>query len=146
MLENHLAPEHVQIVESVADWQEAVQLSARPLLNGGFIGSGYVQKILDEYENSGPYFVISPGIAIPHASPEDGVNKQGLSLLIVRKGVKFGCENDPVRIVVMLCATDRTSHVKMLSSLTEMLGDAETVVALSQATQASEVSDLIRSI
>ncbi|MDO4777260.1 MAG: PTS sugar transporter subunit IIA [Cardiobacteriaceae bacterium] len=145
MLKTFVTPDHVDVVESVADWQEAVRLCARPLLDGGFIEDRYVQKIFDEYENTGPYFVVAPGIAMPHARPEDGVHKRGLSLLVVRKGVSFGCDNDPVRIVAMLCATDRESHVKTLSSLAEMLGDAETVVALSQATHASEVFDLIRS-
>lgn len=145
MLKSFLVPEHIQIVENVADWREAVCLCARPLLDHGFITRNYVDTIFSEYEASGPYFVIAPRIAIPHARPEDGVNKQGLSLLIVRDGVNFECDNDPVRIIVMLCATDSTSHVNMLSTLAEMLGDTETVMALSQATAVSEVSDLIRS-
>lgn len=145
MLKNFVAPDHVDVVENVNDWKEAVRTAARPLLEGGFIEERYVEKIFEEYENSGPYFVIAPGIAMPHARPKDGVHKKGLSMLIVRQGVRFDSENDPVRIIVMLCATDSTSHVGMLSSLAEMLGDAETVVALSQATHASEVFDLIRS-
>lgn len=145
MLKNYITLDHIHVIDSVADWQEAVRLCARPLLDDGFIEARYVQSIFDEYENTGPYFVIAPGIAMPHARPQDGVYKQGLSLLIVRQGVSFGCDNDPVRIIAMLCATDSTSHVQTLSSLAEMLGDADTVVALSQATQASEVFDLIRS-
>lgn len=139
MLKNFITPDHVQVVDSVADWQEAVRLSAQPLLDGGFIEDRYVAKIFEEYEKSGPYFVIAPGFAVPHARPQDGSLKQGLSMLIVRAGVSFDSDNDPVRIVVMLAADDHTSHVKMLSSLAEMLGDAETVMALARATEAADV-------
>lgn len=139
MLKNFITPDHVQVVDCVADWQEAVRLSAQPLLDGGFIEDRYVAKIFEEYEKSGPYFVIAPGFAVPHARPQDGSLKQGLSMLIVRAGVSFDSDNDPVRIVVMLAADDHTSHVKMLSSLAEMLGDAETVMALARATEAADV-------
>lgn len=143
MLKTFLTPEHIQIVDNTAHWQEAVETVARPLLDFGFITPAYVQKIFADYENSGPYFVIAPGIAMPHARPQDGVLKQGLSLLVVRQGVNFECENDPVRIIVMLCATDSNSHVTMLSKLAEILGDAEAVMALSQATDVAEISALI---
>ncbi|MDO5090707.1 MAG: PTS sugar transporter subunit IIA [Cardiobacteriaceae bacterium] len=145
MLKSFLTPDHVRIVDAVADWQEAVRLSAQPLLDGGFIEARYLAKIFEEYEKSGPYFVIAPGFAVPHARPQDGSLKQGLSMLIVRNGVAFDSDNDLVRIVVMLAADDHTSHVKMLSSLAEMLGDAETVMSLARATQAAEVAELIRS-
>lgn len=143
MLKTLLPIEHIQMVEAVEDWQEAIMLSAKPLLDGGFITPSYVQKIFEEYENSGPFFVIAPGIAVPHARPEDGVVQQGLSLVAVKNGVRFDGEDDAVRLVVMLCATDKHSHVALLSALSEMFADPETVMALSQADSVAQMASLI---
>lgn len=143
MLKTYLPIEHIQMVDSLADWQEAVLLSARPLLDGGFITPEYVQTILEEYEKSGPYFVIAPGIAVPHTRPQDGVNRQGLSLVVVKNGVHFDGEHDPVRIIIMLCATDKHSHMALLSSLSEMFADPETIMALSQADSVAQIAALI---
>lgn len=143
MLQTELPRAHIRLVDSVAHWQEAVSLVAGPLLEGEFISGAYTNTIFDEYEKSGPYFVIAPGIAIPHARPEDGVHKQGLSLLIVRSGVNFDSPHDPIRIIVMFSATDSRSQANMLSSLAEMLGDEKLVTALSQACRAEEVMTLI---
>ena len=145
MLKTYLPPEHIHIIDSAKDWQDAVEIVARPLLAGGFITSAYVQAIFDEYTKSGAYFVISPGIAVPHARPQDGVNQQGLSLLVVREGVNFDSDGDPVRLIIMLCATDNHSHISMLAQLAEMLSDTQTVAALAQTSQVAEVVSLIQS-
>ena len=144
MLASFLPPEHVLLVEALDDWQAAIRLSAQPLLAGGFISPLYVERIFSAYADNGPYFVIAPGIAMPHARPEDGVARQGLSLLVVREGVDFGCENDPVYLVAMLCATDIHSHVQMLSALTNLLGDDDAVAALREARDVAAISSVIQ--
>lgn len=35
----------------------------------------YYQAILDAVEQHGPYFVLAPGLAMPHGRPEEGVKK-----------------------------------------------------------------------
>ena len=51
--------------------------------------------------SSAPYYVLGPGLAMPHARPEDGVNRLGLALTVLKEGVNFGSEgNDPVRLLV----------------------------------------------
>lgn len=74
----------------------------------------------------GPYIVIAPGIAMPHARPEMGAKKIGMSLITLTQPVNFGHpENDPVKIVVCLCSTDSITHLKALSQLMQFLDNKD---------------------
>jgi PTS system ascorbate-specific IIA component len=75
----------------------------------------------------GPYIAIAPGIAIPHARPEDGAKSFGLSLLVVKQGVEFGSHNDPVYLVLSFATPDKESHLEFLRQLATLLQNVEDV-------------------
>ena len=75
----------------------------------------------------GPYIVIAPGIALPHARPEDGVIDSTVAVVRLATPVNFGNEdNDPVWLVVALAAKDKEGHIQGLSDLATVLGEAKT--------------------
>lgn len=51
-------------------WQEAVKLGVDLLVKADVVEPRYYQAILDGVEQFGPYFVIAPGLAMPHGRPE----------------------------------------------------------------------------
>ena len=111
----------------------------------GAVEHRYVDAMVNSVKTIGPYIVIAPGIAMPHARPESGSNKVGMSLITLKNPVNFGNkENDPVKIVVCLCAIDHVTHLKALSELVEMLGDDENVKIISSSTDVNEVLGMIR--
>ncbi|MEI8632679.1 PTS sugar transporter subunit IIA [Vibrio sp. PP-XX7] len=80
------------------------------------------------HEAIGPYYVLGPGIAMPHSRPEDGVNRIALSLSVFKQGVSFGSEeNDPVHLLVTLAAIDSNSHVDIIAQLAELFMNDEDV-------------------
>lgn len=118
--------EKIQYVDNVADWKEALQIAARPLLNEGAIAQSYIDAIIRQKEKIGPYFVIAPHIAMPHARPEEGASQLGLSIVKLGQAVKFDSEeNDPVDAIFMFSAPDSHSHIEMISQLAEVLSDEE---------------------
>ena len=118
MLNQWLTGQTVKIVDSVKDWKEAIELCATPLLENQSITPNYIDAIFQLHESIGPYYVLAPGIAMPHARPEQGVNNLGLSMLLVKNGVNFNSEeNDPVYLITLLAASDSTSHIEMLTQL-----------------------------
>ncbi|PVZ85581.1 PTS ascorbate transporter subunit IIA [Serratia sp. S1B] len=144
MLNQWLNTDHIQLCDEVADWREAVTLSAQPLLQRGTITDDYLTAIFRQYQTLGPYFVLAPGIAMPHARPEEGARALGLSLLKVNQGVRFHSEdNDPVFIVVMLSAPDSSSHIELISSLAELFSDGEAMMKLFQAENKQQIEDII---
>ncbi|KAA8996996.1 PTS sugar transporter subunit IIA [Affinibrenneria salicis] len=144
MLNDWLMDDHIQICSRVDDWREAVRLSAQPLLHKKIISAGYVAAILQQCQTLGPYFVLAPGIAMPHARPEEGAGALGLSLLKIDQGVAFHSrDNDPVFIVVMLAAPDSHSHIELIAQLAELFSSNEAMSSLFQAKTKQQIKDII---
>lgn len=90
------------------NWQAAVKLSTDMLVASKAVEPHYYEKILENVRLHGPYFVIAPGIAMPHARPECGVNRTSCSLVTLKTPVMFGHEdNDPVDIILTIAAVDK---------------------------------------
>lgn len=144
MLNDWLNADHIQLCDHVADWQEAVTLSAQPLLKREAITHDYLEAIFRQHQTLGPYFVLAPGIAMPHARPEEGAKALGLSLLKINQGVHFHSEdNDPVFILVMLSAPDSSSHIEIISQLAELFADSEAMEQLFLAQTKRQIEDVI---
>lgn len=66
--------------QEAADWKAAVKLGTDLLVKAGAAEERYYEAILKMTEELGPYYVIAPGIAMPHTRPENGAKKQALRL------------------------------------------------------------------
>ncbi|HBT50108.1 MAG TPA: PTS mannitol transporter subunit IIBC, partial [Caldanaerobacter subterraneus] len=139
-----LTKDTIKLNVEAKDWEEAVRIGGELLVKNGFAEPQYVEAMINTVKEMGPYIVIAPGIAMPHARPEAGARKIGMSLITLKNPVNFGNkENDPVKIVVSLCAIDHSSHLKALSELVELLGDEEFVEAVLNANDVDRVLKLL---
>ena len=144
MLNDWLTPDTIHIRHDITDWREAVKASAEPLLANGTITADYVEAIFAQHEKLGPYYVLAPGIAMPHARPEEGAKGLGLSLLTLPHGVKFNSEdNDPVYSVVMLAAPDKHSHIELISELAELFSSEDEMQKIFAAKDIKTIQDII---
>lgn len=144
MITTWLPAENIQIVDSVSDWKQAIRLSAQPLLAKETITEEYIEAIFNSHQELGPYYVLAPGLAMPHARPEQGVIKNGLSLLHIKQGVSFNAEeNDPIYVVIMLCALSGDEHINMITSLAEIFSDDERLSALLKASTMETIQTVI---
>lgn len=144
MITTWLPAENIQIVDSVNDWKQAITLSAQPLLAKGAITEDYINAIFNSHQELGPYYVLAPGLAMPHARPEQGAIKNGLSLLHIKQGVSFDAdENDPIYVVIMLCALSGEEHINMITALAEIFSDDERLVALLEASSMEAIQSVI---
>jgi len=105
----------------------------------------YVEAMVRVTEELGPYAVIAPGVAMPHARPEDGAREVGLSLVVLREGVNFGSPNDPVYVVIGFAAKDKTSHLRVLQQLAEFLSEPDVVEELKRIRSEDELRTLLLS-
>ena len=115
----------IEITDSVASWEEAVRICGQMLQKDQVIESSYADKMLSVSKELGPYVVIAPGIAIPHARPEDGAKRFGLSLLVIRNGVNFGSHNDPVFLVLGFATPNKEAHLEFLKQLAGILQNSK---------------------
>jgi PTS system ascorbate-specific IIA component len=81
---------------------------------------------------------------MPHARPEQGARKNGLSLLHVKNGVNFQAdENDPVYVVIMLCAVSGDDHIQMITALADVFSDESRLQQLLSASTLSAIEAVI---
>ncbi|WP_142502326.1 PTS sugar transporter subunit IIA [Klebsiella sp. 2680] len=144
MLKTWLSDATITLRQSVETWPQALEMCARPLLAAGVIVPEYVTAIIAQHHQLGPYYVLAPGLAMPHARPEAGAKGLGLSLLKLEQGVSFGAEEfDPVDIIIMLAAPDKHSHIEMIADLAELFSSEADMHKLHQATSLEEIKKII---
>ncbi|MBL0521081.1 PTS sugar transporter subunit IIA [Aeromonas enteropelogenes] len=144
MLATWLHDDTIRLQDRGKDWPQVLELCAKPLLDARIITPEYITAIIEQHCKLGPYYVLAPGLAMPHARPEEGAVGLGLSLLKLQHGVTFGSEdNDPVDLIIMLAAPDKHSHIDMIAALAELFSSDDEMQKMHQATTIEEIKDII---
>ncbi len=139
-----LPPSHIRLGVECKDWREAVRESARELLAAGYIEERYVDAMIRNIEENGPYIVLSKGFALPHEGIDQGTRKLGMSFIRLSGPVGFDAEErDPVEFVCCLSAVDHKTHLKALFHLVNMLKKDEFKEELRKCRIPEEVSETI---
>lgn len=144
VLQELLTEDMIQLDTHVKDWREGIWKCAEPLLTKGVITDKYVEAVLENIEKLGPYIIIGPEIAIPHARPEHGVHRVGMSLLKLQEPIYLlDDEKNSVKLIICLASPDNTTHLKALSQLTKLLSNPASLERLKKAQSKSEILLLI---
>ncbi len=120
---HHLLPaSHIELDVECSDWKEAVRFCGSRLLERGYIEERYIDAMIANIEENGPYIVLSKGFALPHEGLELGSVKLGMYMIRLKNPVPFGAEElDPVEFVCCLSAVDHKMHLKAFFNLVNML-------------------------
>lgn len=108
---------------SANNWQDAVKLGTDMLVKSGAIQAKYYDAIINCVKSMGPYIIIAPGFAMPHARPEDGVNRTAFALVTLKEPVLFDGEDEPVSVLITLAGSDSDKHMAGLMEVTQVLED-----------------------
>ncbi|HHT1952341.1 TPA: PTS mannitol transporter subunit IIA [Citrobacter farmeri] len=137
-------PEASISIKTVAkNWQEAIDFSMSPLLANHYVNANYIQAIKDSTINNGPYYILAPGVAMPHARPECGALKTGMSLTLLKQEVQFADDDEPVKLLIGLSAANADSHIGAIQVLSELLCEEENLAALLAAKSEKQLADII---
>ncbi|MEL7645856.1 MAG: PTS sugar transporter subunit IIA [Anaerolineaceae bacterium] len=135
-----LRPNLVELNVSVTDWQDAIRAVGELLVKDNAIEPRFVDAMIRVAKEFGPYIVLAPGFAMPHARPEDGCIKSSMGLITLAEPVNFGNpQNDPVNVVVALAAVDNKGHIDALSDLAEVMSEDGIVEKIAASTTVEEV-------
>ncbi|ATA20087.1 PTS system ascorbate-specific IIA component [Gibbsiella quercinecans] len=145
-LSDSLAQNNAILLQAeAADWRQAVRLGVDLLVAAGVVEPRYFQAIMDGVAQHGPYFVLAPGLAMPHGRPEEGVLKTGFALVTLKTPVCFGdAENDPIDILITLAAVDAQVHQEVgIMQVVTLFEDEANFDRLRACRTAQQVLDLI---
>lgn len=136
---NLIKESNVQILESAADWKEAICQSIAPLERDGYVTGAYKEAIIENVEQLGPYICIAPHVALPHARPEQGVLGSQIAVTLFRREVDFDRKDAKANLFISLAAADSNSHLDVLMRVTDILQDEEKTAKILKAGDTAEL-------
>lgn len=127
-----------------ANWEDAVKLGTDMLVASRAIEPSYHDAIIRCVKSMGPYIIIAPNLAMPHARPEDGVNRTAFALVTLQNPVYFDGEDEPVDVLVTLAGSTSDQHMEGLMEVTQILDDenSETGVDLNKLRRCNSKEDV----
>ncbi len=138
-----LTNEFIQFEDKIDTWQEAIVKSSQPLLEKGYVEQSYVDAMIESVNEYGPYIVITPNVALPHARPEAGSKIMGFSVLKLKDAVSFSEEEEhQVKLLIALSCVDATTHMEMLQGIVTVLSDQDKYDQLFNATTSEEILNI----
>ncbi len=141
----NLSEELISFKKGSFTWEEAIIESSKKLLTEGYILPTYVDAMIDVVNTYGPYIVIAPDIAMPHARPEAGSLKVGFSVTLFDEYIKFGEEDElNARLFVTLSCTSSDTHLKMMQALVNVLGEEENIEKLLNTTDKKIILEMFQ--
>ena len=126
LLEDLLSEDNVSFHYPAETWEDVIRHGGQLMVDAGFIEPTYTEAMIDVVRDMGPYIVLAPGLAMPHARPEMGAKQVGAALVTLEKPIDFGSpENDPVSVAVFLCAPNKDEHIQLLTDIATLFEDEE---------------------
>lgn len=136
-------PDAVAAKKVANSMEEAIRLVGELYERTGIATADYAEAMIEAVAEYGPYMVLMPGLAMPHAKSGRGVQRQGAVVVTLATPVRFGHDkNDPVDVLVSFAAGDKKTHMAMIQSLASALGDAELIGRIRAATTDDELAAL----
>lgn len=121
-----LKRENVAIIEKSKSWEDAITQCTNELVKQGYLTSDYPKAIVKLTKKYGPYYILSPDVALIHARPEDGVIQNQLAVTLFKKQVHFEDEKKrTARLFITLAAKDSKEHLEVLQKIGELLMDEQ---------------------
>ena len=123
------------------DWEDAVRICGEILVRTGKVRATYVDAIIRNIHVLGPYILIAPGIAMPHARPEDGVIQEGISVVVLKEEIAFKPGKE-FKVLIGLAALNNESHIDILQKIAEVISKTDSMERLKNATEHEEILQL----
>ena len=126
LLQDLLSEDNVSFHYPAETWEDVIRHGGQLMVDAGFTDPTYTEAMIDVVRDMGPYIVLAPGLAMPHARPEMGAKQVGAALVTLEKPIDFGSpENDPVSVAIFLCAPNKEEHIQLLTDIATLFEDEE---------------------
>ncbi|EGR9007429.1 PTS transporter subunit EIIA [Vibrio vulnificus] len=115
----------IKLQAQASNWRDAIKIGTDMLIASGAIEPCYHDAIISSIEELGPYICIAPNLALPHARPENGVNRTAFALVTLETPIYFEGEDEPVDVLITLAGSSSDEHMEGLMEVTQVLDDEE---------------------
>lgn len=144
-LKSILKKENVSLTNQEMEWEKAVRLATKSLVEQGYVEERYPEEIIKNTIEFGPYYILVEGVAFLHVRPEQGVIKDQISVMVNKKSVEFS-KDDPSKkanLLITFAAQGSESHIEIMQALAEILTDEERTRKIIDANSEEEIYQLM---
>ncbi len=127
---------------NASSWEQAIRLSAEPLLNQNYIDVSYVEAMINSVHKNGSYIVLIPGVAMPHCQAQGNVFKTAMSFVQLDNPVIFP-DGQSVKVLFCLATTNADEHMNLISELALLLLDEKLVEKLFNVESKQELLNVL---
>lgn len=125
---------HYNLVDGPLEWRDALKEGIKPLVADGSVDERYADCLIRNVEDHGPYIVLLPGVAMPHAVEDAvGTHREAISFMRVKEPVHFGVKDDEdtsAKIFFTLSDIDAKLHLQNMQRLATVISNEEVVKRL----------------
>ena len=133
-----LTEKNIIINQKVENWEEAIRLAGKILVDNKITKVGYIDKMIENIKKFGSYVVVGENLAIPHSRSDETVLKTGMSLVVLKEPILFP-ENKKVQIILAFSSLDNKEHLNALAELTELITNYNLIENLLKAKNINQV-------
>lgn len=145
MLREFVEKNHFKFADEAKDWKDAIRMSCETLEADGTVEENYKEDIIACVEKYGPYIMIAPNIAMPHAQEgARGVNKTEIAFMKLKRPISFERGNPEMeaQLFFTLASCNPDQHLDNMSRLSEMLCNEQVVTELAKAETTSDLLEI----
>jgi len=127
-----LSNDRIALQQQAADKSDAIRQAGQLLVDSGCVLPEYVDGMLKREESMSTS--LGNGVAIPHGMDDnrDHILKTGISILQLTEGVEWEEDDEEVRIVIGIAAS-QDEHVGVLANLADVIEDDDILAELFQS-------------
>lgn len=137
-LRDIVEPDFVQTKLSPVSWEDAIRITAKPILAKDYITADYIDSMINSVLMYGSYSFIADGVYLAHAEINGNVNKLSMAIGTFSGLVVFP-ENKPVRMLLVLCPIDKHSHFDAFKGIVGICSQKEVLEPIIQSESPKEL-------
>ncbi|MDT2849034.1 PTS sugar transporter subunit IIA [Vagococcus carniphilus] len=142
-LTQYLKPNFIKIIEYELTWEDAVRLASQPLLDHQIINESFINDSIMQIKEADYTGYLGTKTCIPHTTVENGVLRDGVSLLISKKPIVFP-NNHLMNFIIPLSFYDLTKHLRAVNQIADISNDLDLLETLLKATDEKTAYQIIR--
>jgi transcriptional antiterminator/mannitol/fructose-specific phosphotransferase system IIA component len=142
-----LTQDRILLDYEAKDWEDAIRCAGRLLYQTGAVEKRYIEYMVENIKEHGPYIVVCKETALPHANTENGAIAEAASLVRLKKPIDFHSgTNDPVRYIIGMSIKSAQSINQSIYDMMTIFGTDDIRRNLEKVNSPEKVMEYINSL
>lgn len=119
-----LTPTYIKLDYQCNCIEDAIKEASKNMISNKYFTEKYLKEMIDVTIKYGPYYIVAPGVAMPHGMPGVNSHKLGMSLIRLKNDIVIDTNSDiHIKYLIVLSIIDKESHLKALFHIISLFKD-----------------------